>query len=109
MHDMRLLISVFIIILITTPMSAAVLKATYHPAPETDVEHGQGAIERNELPHRPLSDTQWFICVPDPADPAHWQKRLSETVERRFGRFTVETLTPEEQERVDSGEITFQQ
>jgi hypothetical protein len=86
-----------------------ILKARYIPAAGTDIEYGQGAIERNELPHFPLEPVLWLIRVPAPGDPAEWQRRLDASVGRELGSFQVEPPTAEELRRVEMGEITFQQ
>jgi hypothetical protein len=86
-----------------------VLKARYVAVEKTDIEHGQGAIERNELPHFPLDPVVWLIRVPAPADPAEWQRRLNAAVEPSLGAFEVEQPTSEELHRVEAGEIHFQQ
>jgi hypothetical protein len=86
-----------------------VLKARYVAIPETDIEHGQGAIERNELPHFPLDPVVWLIRVPAPGDPAEWQRKLNATVDPSLGSFEVEQPAGDEVRRVESGEIRFQQ
>lgn len=86
-----------------------ILKAIYLPAEGSDVEYGQGAIERNELSHAPLSDTQWLIRVDSSRDASEWQARLNRSVEAAHGSFRIETPAPEELERVASGAIAFQQ
>ena len=99
--------------LISTTMMAAdehcILKARYLAVEGTDIEHGQGAIERNELPHYPLEPVVWLIRVPRPADAAGWQKRLSASVDPALGSFRVEQPTADELRRVETGEIRFQQ
>lgn len=86
-----------------------VRKALYFPVEGTDVEHGQGAIERNDLPHREVEPNVWFIRVPRPGSCEEWQRRLNASVDRRHGTFQVRELSRAEQERVDRGEIVFQQ
>jgi hypothetical protein len=86
-----------------------ILKARYTAVEGTDIEHGQGAIERNELPHFPLEPVVWLIRVPEPGDPAEWQRRLNDTVDQSLGSFTVEPPTADELRRVEAGEIRFQQ
>ncbi len=85
-----------------------ILKATYVPAPGTDIEHGQGAIERNELEHCVLAPDAWLIRVPAPADPDEWRRKLDDSVRRRYGRFIVEHPTDEELSRAASGSCVFQ-
>ncbi len=86
-----------------------ILKARYRPVEGTDIEHGQGAIERNELPHYPLEPVLWLIRVPEPGDPTEWQRRLNTTVDPSLGSFRVEQPTADELRRVEVGEIRFQQ
>ena len=93
----------------TTPSSTIVLKATYVPVAGSDVEHGQGAIERADLPHAIVAENVWFIRVPLPASCEEWTKRLSEIAGAHYGTFEVVELSPEEQARVDRGEVEFQQ
>lgn len=88
---------------------SAVIKARYKPVEGTDIEYGQGAIERNELPHREIAPLVWLLKVPVPPDLPHWQKKLNDAVDPKHGSFTVEYPTTDEQRRVESGEITFQQ
>lgn len=86
-----------------------ILKVRYRAAEGTDIEHGQGAIERNELPHHPLEPVVWLIRVPAPADPEEWRRKLNESVERSLGSFDVEQPSADELGRVERGEIRFQQ
>lgn len=86
-----------------------ILKAIYLPVEGSDVEYGQGAIERNELSHAPLSDTEWLIRVDSSRDASEWQDRLNRSVDAAHGRFRLETPTPEELDRVARGAIAFQQ
>jgi len=88
---------------------SCILKAQYIAVEGTDIEHGQGAIERNELPHIPLGPVLWLIRVPQPADPAEWERKLNATVGRELGSFKVELPTAEELRRIEAGEIAFQQ
>lgn len=85
-----------------------VLHAIYSPGPGTDPEHGQGAIERNELEHCPLGATEWLIRVPEPADTGRWQRQLDESVSDRAGTFEVRDATPEELQGVSRGDYRFQ-
>lgn len=86
-----------------------ILKAQYIAVEGTDIEHGQGAIERNELPHFPLGPVLWLIRVPQPGDPAEWERELDAAVGRELGSFKVQLPTAEELRRVQAGEIAFQQ
>lgn len=86
----------------------SLLKAVYLPAPQSDPEYGQGAIERNELAHREIEPFVWLIDVPPPNDPAEWQCRLNEAVDPKHGSFHVIDATDEEKRKVESGEIRLQ-
>jgi hypothetical protein len=86
-----------------------ILRVCYSPVEGTDVEYGQGAIERNELAHAPLTDTTWLIRVDEPSDPREWEKRLNASVDAKHGAFAVEPASAEERARADRGEIRFQQ
>ena len=86
-----------------------ILKAQYIAVEGTDIEHGQGAIERNELPHFPLGPVVWLIRIPQPDNPAEWERKLNAAVGRELGSFKVELPTAEELRRVEAGEIVFQQ
>jgi hypothetical protein len=86
-----------------------ILRVSYTPVAGTDIEYGQGAIERNELAHAPLTAVTWLIQVPEPGDIAEWQKRLNASVDAKQGAFEVECPSTEEQAKVDRGEIRFQQ
>ena len=93
-----------------TPAPAYVLlKATYRAVEGSDVEYGQGAIEKQDLPHREIEPMVWLIEVPPPAEPLEWQRRLNEGVDRSHGAFTVTPPSADEQRRVEAGEITMQQ
>ena len=85
-----------------------ILRISYAPIDGTDVEYGQGAVERLELAHAPLTDRTWLIRVDDP-DLAAWRKRLNEAVDPRHGSFTVQQPGGDELARVERGEIRFQQ
>lgn len=91
----------------TTPMT--ILKVHYSAVDGTDIEHGQGAIERNELEHCVLAPVVWLIRVPAPGDPAEWARRLDAAVDARFGCFTVGQPSQEEMRRAAAGELPFQQ
>ena len=84
------------------------LKAHYTQVTGSDPEYAQGAIERNDLPHREISRFVWLIQVPGPDDPSEWQRRLNAAVDPKHGSFSVERASAEEQRRVKSGEITLQ-
>lgn len=86
-----------------------ILKIRYLAVEGTDIEHGQGAIERNELAHHPLESIVWLIRVPAPGDPAEWQRRLNASVDRSLGSFEIEPPTLDEVRRVEAGEVRFQQ
>jgi hypothetical protein len=89
-------------------MAAVLLKAHYTQVKGSDPEYAQGAIERNDLPHREIARFIWLIQVPEPGDPATWERKLNESVDRKHGSFRVMPATPEEQRKVDSGEIALQ-
>jgi len=84
------------------------LKARYTSVEGTDPEYAQGAIERNELRHRPLPHLEWLILVDGPAGPAEWQAKLNAAVDPKHGSFTVECATAEEERAVREGRITMQ-
>ncbi len=86
----------------------SLLEAHYTAVQGSDPEYAQGAIERNDLPHREIVHFFWLIEVPAPADPAEWQRRLNAAVDRRHGSFRVQEATPEEERAVKSGEIRLQ-
>ena len=104
---MRLIIAL-ILILGGPALSADLLRARYTPAPRTDPEYGQAAIERNDLPHREIARFVWLIDVPSPADAAEWQRRLNASVGGGRGTFRVTEATEEEKRKVRSGEIVLQ-
>jgi len=85
-----------------------ILKVHYSAADGADIEHGQGAIERNELEHSVLARVSWLIRVPAPADSAEWRRRLDASVDRSLGCFIVERPSEEDLRRVESGELVFQ-
>jgi hypothetical protein len=87
-------------------MNDCVLKVRYIPAANTDFEHGQGSIERNELAHREIEPLVWLVRVEKP-DRGEWERKLT-TSAGGNGRFEVELPTDDEQRRIDAGEITFQ-
>lgn len=111
---MRILTFIAVLAILSSPIMAnneevCVLKVRYAAVEGTDLEYGQGAIERNELPHFPLEPVVWLIRVPEPADPDEWQRRLNEAVDPSHGTFTVERPAADELRRVETGEIRFQQ
>jgi hypothetical protein len=97
------------LMLMVSANDKVLLKAHYTQVAGTDPEYAQGAIEKNELPHREIARFVWLIQVPGPADPAGWQKRLNASVDPKHGSFRVTKATPEEERLVGSGEITLQQ
>lgn len=108
---MRLIIA--LVFILSAPLACAdlyadLLRARYTPAPRTDPEYGQAAIERNDLPHREIARFTWLIDVPSPADPAEWQRRLNAAVSGKRGAFRVTEATEEEKRKVRSGEIVLQ-
>lgn len=85
-----------------------ILKVRYIAVEGTDIEYGQGAIERNELEHSVLGTSTWLIRVAAPADPRAWDAKLNASVDPNHGCFHIEQPTEEELRRVESGEIPFQ-
>jgi len=107
------MITILLLLALHAPEATAMhddvlLKARYTAVEGTDPEYGQGAIERNDLRHRPLPHLAWLILVEGPADPAEWQARLNDTVDPKHGSFTVESATPEEEKAVREGRIVMQ-
>jgi hypothetical protein len=84
----------------------SVLKARYIAVEGTDVEYGQGAIERNELLHHPLPKLQWLILAE--VTPAELQSKLNAAVDPKHGSFVVECASEEEEQAVRSGKIPMQ-
>ena len=84
------------------------LQAHYTQVKGTDPEYAQGAIEKNDLPHREIAQFIWLIGVPEPGDPSAWQERLNAAVDPKHGSFRVKEATEEEKRKVESGEITLQ-
>jgi hypothetical protein len=87
---------------------SVILKACYTQVPGTDVEYGQGAIERCEVHHREIAPSVWLIAVDPPGDVAEWQTKLNANVDPKHGRFAVACAAEEEVEAVRSGKITLQ-
>lgn len=84
------------------------LKAFYSQVKGSDPEYGQGAIEKNELPHREVARFVWLIQVPAPADAADWQRRLNAAVDPKHGSFRVVRASEEEKRAVAEGRIVLQ-
>jgi hypothetical protein len=84
------------------------LKARYDRVAGTDVEYGQGAIEKNELAHREIEPSVWLFLVDAPSSAAEWERKLNAAVDPRHGHFTVEPATAEEVRQLDTGQITLQ-
>lgn len=97
-----------IVLLMALNNNDVVLKARYVPVAGTDIEYGQGAIERNELAHRPVGKLEWLFVVAAPADPAEWQAKLNAAVDPGHGSFVVDCASPREEDDVRSGRITMQ-
>lgn len=88
--------------------STWILKVRYIAVEGTDIEYGQGAIERNELDHSVLGTSTWLIRVEAHGDPRSWDAKLNASVDPKHGCFHIEQPAEEELRRVESGEITFQ-
>ena len=88
--------------------SMVVLKARYTPTEGSNPEYAQGAIEKNDLPHREIAHFVWLIQVEEPGDPKTWSANLNSVVDPANGAFVVEAATPEEEDDVRSGKITMQ-
>ena len=84
----------------------SVLKARYIAVEGTDPEHGQGAIERNEVLHHPLPHLTWMILADD--TPASLQSKLNASVDPKHGSFVVECASEEEEAAVRSGKMPMQ-
>ncbi len=84
-----------------------ILKVRYIAVKGTDIEYGQGAIERNELEHGVLDSSTWLIRIA-PSDPRSWEAKLNASVDPNHGCFLIEQPTEEELRGVESDEITFQ-
>jgi len=108
MRRIFFIIPIIILCMAMSEPSDVLLKARYTAVKGTDPEYGQGAIERNDLPHREIEHFVWLILVEQPGDPAEWRKRLNDAVDPKHGSFTVERATAEEEEAVRSGRITMQ-
>lgn len=85
-----------------------ILKVQYSAVSGSDIEHGQGAIERNELEHCVLGPVTWLIRVPAPADPPGWRRRLDASVDPGLGCFNVDAPSNAELALVEAGELAFQ-
>jgi hypothetical protein len=107
------MITILLLLALHAPKATAMhddvlLKARYIAVEGTDPEYGQGAIERNELRHRPLPHLQWLIFVEAPGDPAEWQAKLNAAVDPKQGSFVVECASEEEEKAVREGKIAMQ-
>ncbi|HXG57467.1 MAG TPA: hypothetical protein VNL91_00395 [Thermoanaerobaculia bacterium] len=113
MREIVRLCSVILICILTTPAMAdqqwTIHRVSYTPVEGTDVEYGQGAIERNELVHAPLGPVTWLIRVACGDDAASWEKKLNASVDPKHGSFRVGPPSAEEMRKVERGEIRFQQ
>ena len=86
----------------------SVLEARFIPVAGANLEYAQGAVERCEALHRPLSDTLWVIVDAQRATAQDWERRLNEAVMPGVGRFVVIDAGPELRRRVAAGEIELQ-
>jgi len=107
------MITILILLALHAPKATAMpddvlLKVRYTAVSGTDIEYAQGAIERNDLRHRPLPNLEWLILVERPGDPAEWQTKLNAAVDPKHGSFTVECATAEEEKGVREGRIVMQ-
>jgi hypothetical protein len=91
-----------------TEEKTMILKVRYTAVEGTDIEYGQGAIERNELEHGVLDTSTWLIRIAAPGDPRSWEAKLNASVDPSHGCFHIEQPTEEELRRVESGEVAFQ-
>jgi hypothetical protein len=71
-----------------------------------DAEYAQGAIERRELPHFPITKDVWIFAAD--GDPDTWQTRLNDSLGPHHGSFAVRCATAEEIDAVTSGQIELQ-
>jgi hypothetical protein len=99
------MITILLLLALHAPEDS-VLKARYIAVEGTDVEYGQGAIERNELLHHPLPHLAWLIVTD--ATPAELQSKLNAAVDSKHGSFVVECASEEEEKAVRAGKITMQ-
>ncbi|MGA8806232.1 MAG: hypothetical protein WB973_00040 [Thermoanaerobaculia bacterium] len=99
------MITILLLLALHAPEDS-VLKAHYIAVEGTDVEYGQGAVERNELLHHPLPKLQWLIVTDLSAEDL--QSKLNEAVDPKHGSFVVECASEEEEAAVRSGKITMQ-
>ncbi|HEV7488092.1 MAG TPA: hypothetical protein VGQ65_20660 [Thermoanaerobaculia bacterium] len=99
------MITILLLLALHAPEDS-VLKARYIAVEGTDVEYGQGAIERNELLHHPLPHLAWLIVAD--ATPAALQSKLNAAVDPKHGSFVVECASEDEERAVRSGKITMQ-
>lgn len=86
-----------------------ILKAVYTPVAGTDVEYGQGAVERCELLHAPLGPVIWLIRVAKSDDAVSWEAKLNAAVDPKHGSFRVGVPDADDLRRVERGEVRFQQ
>jgi len=86
----------------------SVYEARFFPVPGANLEYAQGAVERCEALHRPLSDVRWVIVDADHATAKEWERRLNEVVKPGVGRFEVVDADAELKRRVAAGEIELQ-
>lgn len=89
-------------------MQPAVFEARFIPTPGANLEYAQGAIERCEAQHRPLSPLLWVVVDAEGATAKEWERRLNDAVEPGAGRFEVVDAGEELRRRVASGEIELQ-
>jgi len=107
------MITILLLLALHAPEATAMnddvlLKVRYIGIEGTDPEYGQGAIERNELRHKPVTHSEWLILVEAPGDPDTWRARLNAAVDPKHGSFVVECPTAEEEASVRAGTVAFQ-
>jgi hypothetical protein len=94
--------------LAATAPAGVLLEARYRQVAGSNPEYAQGAVEKNDLPHREVRPMVWVILVDEPGDPDEWRQRLDAVTDPKHGSWSVGKATPEEIEGVRSGTITLQ-
>lgn len=86
----------------------SVFEARFVPVPGANLEYAQGAVERCEALHRPLTPVLWVIVDAEQASAKEWERRLNATVVPGVGRFEVTNANAALRRRVAKGEIELQ-